>query len=228
MPPEIDPDTINLSLSFDLPGGIELQSSMARDLETVNPTTVRITLTRTGLEIEFTPALLLDLNWALNVLLASDITWSGARYDFATARTSVNVGVSDMGGDVMVAPELAGTVSDLMSRLVAGTPAATPGYDPLTDPDPGRMLQQLRTNFQSLPSGGGGGELTAEQVTNVTFGGSFSIAREIRRTVGENGVVIPAGTTVSASARMEETGAQLLDQEPPPHLALLRLSIRQA
>ncbi|SMF03134.1 protein of unknown function [Tistlia consotensis] len=215
VPPDVDPDSISASISFDLPGGLELQSSFASDLETVNPTTVTLTLSRTGLDIHFSPALLLDLNWMIELVMANDITWSGAHYDFATASTSVSVGVSDLGGQSVVAPELAGTVSGMVSSLVAGTPAASAGYDPLTDADPAATLRQIQQNFQSLPSGGGGSALTPEQVTNVTLGGSFSTAHEIRYASGDSGVVIPPGTTISVSARMAGTAAQLGGDEPP-------------
>lgn len=223
VPPDIDPDSITASISFDLPGGLELQSSFASDLETVNPTTVTLTLGRTGLDVRFSPSLLLDLNWLIELALASDVTWSGARYDFATATTSVSVGVSDLGGQTVAAPELAGTVSGLVDSLVAGTAAAHAGYDPLTDPDPAATLRQIQQNFQNLPSSGGGSALTPEQVTNVTLGGSFITAREVRQETGDGGVVVPPGTSISLSARMAGTAAQLGSDEPP-RLSLLTLN----
>ena len=220
VPKDIDPGSIAVGVSFDLPGGIKLQSSFASDVTTVNPTTVRLTLSRTGLDIAFNPSLLIDLNFLINIA-ASDLTWSGARYDFATASSSVTVNTGDPVSASTVAPELAGTVSGMISGLVAGTPAATAGYDPLLDPDPTGTVQQIQRNFANLPRGGGD-SITPDQITNVTLSGSFSTARDISQSTAEGGVRIPAGTSIAISARMQGSAADLGGQEPPK-MALLTL-----
>lgn len=188
------------SLSFDLPGGKALTGDW-NDLSTTNQTTITLTITPTGLRVNFSPALLIDAQWPV-----SDMEWSGLTYDFATASIS-SIGLADTQTVAVSAGQ--GTarskISSFFISLLSGTPMAKPGYDPLTDTNPRDTLSIIKNNFMKTPSSGG--NVTAADVTNVALGASITLTSPIEEGTDEGKLAISGGLSVRAT--LAGTGADL-------------------
>ena len=215
IPPQVAPATAGVS--FDLPGG-KLLTGDWNDLSTVNPTTVTLSVSATGIDLSFDPALLIDAQWPV-----SDMEWSGLRYDFAGASvSSINLVSTQDVAVTAYQSEARGKITGFFTGLLSGTRMATPGYDPLTDPNISETLAQIRTNFQSQPSSGG--DVTAADVTRIRLFGEATISGPIQAGAGDGSISVNG--PVRVQAELEGTGADLgqtMEQGLSPHIRRLTL-----
>ena len=141
-----------------------------RDIQTRDATTVRISVTAGALRISASPSIYIDASYPANNMLLY-----GASYDFASGGVSVDVSIDQDGwGFLNYMPETRAAITALIQHGVAGTPAATHGYNPMTDPNLMHTLQALAAPFTSLPAapGAAAGVGTAE-LASVSAGGTF-------------------------------------------------------
>jgi hypothetical protein len=198
IPAELAP--VAAGVSFDLPGDKELTGSW-NDLSTVNTTTVTLTVRTTGIDLSFSPALLIDAQWPV-----SDMEWSALHYDFATASvTSVDL-VSTQAAAISGGHGSATSdITAFFVGLLAGSNMATAGYDPLADPDLAGTLNHIRSNFTAMPSSGG--EVGAADVSHINLFGDATVHGPVTAGAGKGSVTIDGSVHVSAELR--GTGADL-------------------
>ncbi|MBI2910610.1 MAG: DUF4157 domain-containing protein [Chloroflexi bacterium] len=198
------------SLSLTIPGNRQLTNNW-NDLSTTDPTTVRLTITPAGIQLRFSPALLIDVQWPV-----SDIAWSGVDYDFASGaissihlRSTQDVAISGAHGAAR------GEIGSFVSRLLAGTPIATPGYNPLADPDLAGTLQAIRANWDREPSGA---DIERADVRNVEVSAEVAFEREVSAGTPASpagGIVIPSGGRATVTVTLEGSAADLATASAP-------------
>lgn len=212
-PQSVLPESISLEragVTFALPPETALTSGW-NQLETQGRTQVWISVTPTGLQIRFSPALVVDAQWPL-----SNVEWSGVDYDFRSGRTTaVHLRSTQIG--FSVAGTVESEVRGFVALVLAGSPLATAGYDPLADADLTGTLAAIQRNFQASASSGGdggGGGLGAAQIGGLGAYASIVARDEIVAGVEAGGVRLPAGTTVDVSASIAGTMATVGSAPP--------------
>ena len=98
-------------------------------------------------------------------------------------------------------------ITEAITATLKGSRAATAGYDPMTDPNPGETLQKIRDNIVAAPSSGS--EVGAADVTNVSTTADISFKSEIRQGDEHGMVVIPAGGSATITADLTGTLADI-------------------
>jgi hypothetical protein len=132
-------------VSFELPAGLELTSSFTRTLRTREGARVTLRLTPAGLHLEFGGGIEID------AFVAENMTLYSIDYDFHTLATSMNLQLA--GDGVFDARDTARTeISNTLRDVLAGTPLATRGYDPLHDPDIVGTAQAIARNWARRPA----------------------------------------------------------------------------
>lgn len=200
-------DLQSAGLSFQLPGNTALTGDW-NQLETTSRTGVYITLSPQSLQVVFSPPLVVDAQWP-----ASNVAWSGFTWDFGRAAlTRVDLESTQIGFSV------AGTVHDAVAafvqQIVGSSTLSKPGYNPLSDPNVAGTLAKLQSNFQGRPATGKPGNLKAGDVTGFALSAEATTRREIRAGAGSGGIVLPAGASLSLSASLAGTGADIGSRSP--------------
>jgi hypothetical protein len=183
------------SISFQLPGPRILQSGEGYDMTTTGPTTIRLTMERSEIQVRISPAVFIDAQWPV-----TNMEWSGLLYDFESA--SVRVLIRDVQffaiDTAMLFESFTWTtgreIGTFFTGLLAGTPIARPGYDPFTDPDPVGTLQSVASNWVRLPSSSSApGE---SDVSNIAFSVSAAVGSPITEGNEDGQVVVSGDVTV--------------------------------
>jgi hypothetical protein len=210
IPKEVDIKTVSVSLR--LPGGKQLTNDW-NDLSTTAPTEVTVSLQRSGLTMSFDPPLLIDVQYPW-----SDLAWSSVVYDFVTG-TVTSVGLTKTQPGFDASSDARANITKAITDSLKGSRAATAGYDPMTDANPGETLQKIRGNILSAPSKGS--EVGAADITNVSTSAEIAFKSEIRQGDAQGTVVIPAGGTATITADLTGT---LADVSAHPKISAVHIS----
>ncbi|WP_132122889.1 hypothetical protein [Actinocrispum wychmicini] len=185
----------SLTASATIAGGQTLSSSGGKIIHTNSDTTVRVSVTTTGLSIDFSPSLTITKEDAIG-WIDVDIDLTRLSWNFTTQMlhaewTAANA-VNWFGG---VGDELFSAFNSALNQLPART--NTPGYNPFTDPD---LATDLTALVGRLSAAGGG---AMPRTSNAQIEGSFAVSGEITRDVGHGvTLVIPSGMRLTATASL--------------------------
>lgn len=179
-----------LRLSFTLPKGKVLQGNWQAETRTSQDSRVTLEVTPTSLRMWCSPGIHIDALWPVQ-----NMTLGGATYDFRTASTSVDVWlVRGLGeGFVDQTGTARSSVTSLITGGLRGTAAARPGYDPLGDRDIMGTLNAIASNFASLPSAGGAGGVTTDDMLRASAGATVALRNGISQVHDGAGVEAQAG-----------------------------------
>lgn len=194
LPPSITPKSA--ALSFTLPGN----RALSEELSTTNPTQVFLSVSPSGLQVSFSPALLISTPW-----YASDMEWSGISYDFTKGAVS-SISLADVDFRPSGQSKARGVLTGKVTTVLAGTRMAAAGYDPVSDPDIMGTLGQIKSNFAGMGSGGGGG-ITAKEITGVAATVNLNIGTPIHQGTAAGAIEISGG--VSLTARFKGSAADV-------------------
>ena len=186
LPPSIDLETATLSLG--LPKNTNLRKVGVADVVTGDKTDItvlKLTLARSGFQVDFTPSLVIKLPPPL-----VDMGLGGVHYDFQTGAMTPRVWhESELGIPVGKDSAIDGA-KGFMRGLVTGTPAAIPPYDPGADQDVILTVQQILANLD------GGGSSGGSVVQSISVSASLVILKEIAAELESGGFRIPAGAKI--------------------------------
>jgi hypothetical protein len=186
LPPSIDLETATLSLG--LPKNTNLRKVGVADVVTGDKTDItvlKLTLARSGFQVDFTPSLVIKLPPPL-----VDMGLGGVHYDFQTGAMTPRVWhESELGIPVGKDSAIDGA-KGFMRGLVTGTPAAIPPYDPAADQDVILTVQQILANLD------GGGSSGGSVVQSISVSASLVILKEIAAELESGGFRIPAGAKI--------------------------------
>jgi hypothetical protein len=186
LPPSIDLETATLSLG--LPKNTNLRKVGVADVVTGDKTDItvlKLTLARSGFQVDFTPSLVIKLPPPL-----VDMGLGGVHYDFQTGAMTPRVWhESELGIPVGKDSAIDGA-KGFMRGLVTGTPAAIPPYDPAADQDVILTVQQILANLD------GGGSSGGSVVQSISVSACLVILKEIAAELESGGFRIPAGAKI--------------------------------
>jgi hypothetical protein len=138
----------SIGLSFTLGAGKNLSRSWQRELRTESESRFRATVTRSSLEISFSPPILIDAQWpAMNMQLG------GVKRDFSTGETTAILGsihgVAE--GLIDYSDDAKKEVCALITMGIMGTAMAHMGYNPMQDPRIVSTLEAVGDHFRGQP-----------------------------------------------------------------------------
>lgn len=185
------PDNVDLRsarISFTLPANRKLAGSMLYDATTETATSVTIQASADGLRIYTSPPLTFDVQFP-----GANMDFYGADVNFATGGVSASFHKSGTGFDCTATGRE--TVVDLITRAIAGSPMARPGYNPMTDRNLTSTLMRVKATFDSLPEaqGSGGAAVPAADISRPTIGATLAMRTPFFQESAGAGVRIPAG-----------------------------------
>jgi hypothetical protein len=182
------PKVDSYSISVDLPGETQVRGGW-HDVYTERPTTLRATLSKSSLSVNFSPGLIADVTWP-----ASDQAIHGATYDVKTGAISASTSYTQTFALNVGGGSAQSQVSAWMRDVVTGTPLAITPYDFEADANPFDTLRQVVNN---MGGGGGGGGIPNSEIKNVTVSANISIPGEIVRQSGAGGIKISGSLTAT-------------------------------
>jgi hypothetical protein len=198
LPPFIDLEAASLSLG--LPKRTPLRKVGVANVVTGDKTDItvlKLTLSRGGFQVDFTPSLVIKLPPPL-----VDMGLGGVHYDFQTGAMTPRVWhESEIGIPVGKDSAVEGACG-FMRGLVTGTPAAIPPYDPATDPELVLTVQEI---LQNLAGGDGGGGESGGIVRSISLSARVAILQEIAAELESGGFRIPAGATIKLEVDLANT-----------------------
>ncbi|MBI2569952.1 MAG: hypothetical protein HYV63_23350 [Candidatus Schekmanbacteria bacterium] len=201
------------SLSFRMPGNVELSGDWSHEVRTTGPTRVWLTAERNELRATFSPPLLIDVQWPM-----SNVEVSGATWDFRSGRVSdvevANTQAVAFGSEGLVRDR----VEELMSSILSGSRLGRPGYDPFADADLSGSIAQVQESFQRAahgPDAGATAALDAGDLDEVGLHASVRVTEELRLGRDGGGVRIPAGSTLDFGISTTADVASLARGEMP-------------
>lgn len=185
------PDNVDLRsarVSFTLPAHRTLASGMLYDATTQSPTSITIQVSPDNLHVYTSPPLEFDVQFP-----GANMDFYSADVNFATGGVSASFHKSGTGFDVTATGRE--KVVDLITRAIAGSPMARPGYNPMTDRALMSTLMRVKANFDSLPeaSGGGGDAIPATDISRPTIGATLAMRTPFFQESDGAGVRIGAG-----------------------------------
>jgi hypothetical protein len=192
-----------LGVNFRLPPGVNLTEGW-NPLTTGEGSTVYVRLSARGLDVSLSPPLIVDAQWPM-----SNVEIRGFSYDFASGSVShvsvANTQTFAIGSEGFVED----AIREYVGKLVAGTPLAARGYNPLTDPDVRGTMEALQANAGAGGSSSGPAPLGLSDLGQITPTATISLKEEIVQGTSEGGVRIPAGTQVTLYAGLAGTAQDL-------------------
>ena len=192
-------DLVQAGVAFSLPGGIDLTGDW-NQVCTREETRVRLEITEQQFEIQFSPALLVDLQFPLH-----NVEWTGLTYDFTKGALTE---VALEGSSAAIART---GIVQFVNDLVRGTRLAKSGYSPLTDPDLAGTYAALQQNFKGDgQSEGDGGDVQPKDISRVTTSATVTLNEAVTMSTSEGGIEIPAGGSITIHAHLHGDGASLL------------------
>jgi hypothetical protein len=193
-----------LGVNFRLPPGVNLTEGW-NPLTTGEGSTVFVRLSPRGLEVSLSPPLVVDAQWPM-----SNVEIRGFSYDFASGTVS-NVSVANTQTFAIGAKGFVeDAIREYVGKLVAGTPLAARGYNPLTDPNVRGTMEALQANAGSAGgSSSGPAPLGLEDLGQITPTATIALREEIVQGTPEGGVRIPAGTSITLYAGLAGTAQDL-------------------
>lgn len=199
LPPSIDLEAASLSLG--LPKLTPLRKVGVAEVVTGDKTDItvlKLTLGRSGFQVDFTPSLLIKVPPPL-----VDMGLGGVHYEFATgAMTSRVWHESELGVPVGKGSAVEGA-HGFMRDLVTGTPAAIPPYNPCADQD---LILTVMQILQNLDGGeGSGGSI----VRSISVSARLLIVNEIAAELESGGFRIPAGANIDIQVDLAGTPADV-------------------
>jgi hypothetical protein len=201
-PPAVDLSSV--FVSFTLPGHRVLNTKDS--IQTRDPTTITITVTPGSLSVRAAPAIYIDATYPANNMLLY-----GATYNFASGGVAVDVSIDQEGwGFLDYRNVVRDSVTDTITKGLAGTPAAARGYNPMADPNPLVTLQAVKTQFISLPSSPGAVPLMPNELGRAAAGGTFASRTVIDQGSGDGSVHIDAGGSVSISIQGDGSAGDIM------------------
>src|SRR5688572_8684678 len=190
-------DVRQVFLSFGLDQGKVLASAGDTDFVTKHASRITIVVTPTTVELRCSPFIWLDASWP-----AANMNWYGITYDLTTktARASVTKGSGH--GFLDYTAEAAAGLEKKVLDIVAGTPLAARGYNPMSDRDIMGTLGAIANNLKSAPSAGGAaGGVKPADMKALSAGGTIALIKGVHMSHDGGGVDIPAGGEVSISVQ---------------------------
>jgi len=213
------PDNVDLRsarISFTLPAHRKLASGMLYDATTDSATSVTIQASPEGLHVHTSPPLEFDVQFP-----GANMNFYSADVNFATGGVSASFGKSGTGFDCTATGRE--KVVDLITRAIAGSPMARPGYNPMTDRALMSTLMRVKANFDSLPEagGGGGGEAIAPtEISRPTIGATLAMRTPFFQASDGAGVRIAAGGQFDVSIAGSGNLARILAAGNPQAAAM--------
>ncbi|MCW3060660.1 MAG: Peptidoglycan-binding domain 1 protein [Capsulimonas sp.] len=189
----------NAGVSFQIPGDVFLLNTFTAKISTQDGAAVALKIDQGGLDLSFTPPLIVDLP------LVPNMAFSGLRYDFATASLSA-INIESASGVPTPTGLVRSAITGKVTELLQGTRPATPGYSPLTDPDLKETQTAIAENVKKMSSGGGPAPLGTKDITNISANANLTFKEDIKEGTAEGGVFIPAGLKVTVAAALAGTG----------------------
>lgn len=186
------PENVDLRsarVSFTLPARRKLAGSMLYDATTRYATQVTIEASAQELRVSTSPPLPFDVMFP-----GANMDFYGAGVRFASGEVYANFHKSGVGFDCTATGRE--TVVGIISRAIAGTAMARPGYDPLTDRDLTGTLMRVKANFDALPEAqgaGGDGPVAASEVSRPVIGANLAMRTPFSQEGDGAGLRIPAG-----------------------------------
>ncbi len=212
------PENVDLRsarISFTLPAHRKLAGSMLYDATTEYQTTVTIQASPDGLRIYTSPSLTFDVQFP-----GANMDFHGANVNFATGAVSASFHKSGVGFDCTATGRE--TVVDLITRALAGSPMARPGYNPMTDRNLTSTLMRVKANFDSLPEaqGGGGADVAPTDISRPTIGATLAMRTPFFQESDGAGVRIGAGGQFDVSIAGSGNLARILAAGNPQAAAM--------
>jgi hypothetical protein len=215
------PDDIDLKavrMSFTIPGKKTLDSNWQYTAQTTYATNIGFEVTPTGLSIWTSPGLYFDATWP-----AQNMNMYGAGINFANGKPYADFRlVRGMGEGFLDYTEKGEkAVTDMLSKAIAGTAMAKPGYNPLKDKDLMATLMKVKSNFDALPTVGGGDKIGAEEVSQPTIGATLGMKSPFVKAGGGAGISIPGGGVFDVSIAGSGNLASILKAGSKPQAAAM-------
>lgn len=207
------------TVSFRLPAATRLAGDWSAELRTESATQVWITASRRELRISFWPEMLVDVVWPM-----SNVAWTGLSWDFARGDLG-QVGVRNTQWAIGSAGAVREEIAKFARGVVAGTPLARPGYDPMQDPDLVATLAAVRASFERATAGpaSGGRGVRTDQLDQIGLSAGVTATRDIE--VGGAGGQLRLASGARLDLRVGLAGnAQALQDGQPPQVDHLDLS----
>lgn len=187
--------------SVTIPANRKLAGDWKAAVQTREATQVQIEVTHTGVRVSCSPAIFIDAQWPLQ-----NAEFYGASVNFGgKAHADVEDGHGWGSGMISIKGKVAGEITSILDKGIAGSPLAQKGYDPTKDANLEGTLQSVQQHFsQGFAQQGGGAQGKAPvdeaEMTNVSAGGTVTLKAGGNFMKDGTGLAIDPGSDISLDA----------------------------
>lgn len=211
-------------MSFTIPGQRTFAETWQYTAQTTWPTTISLEVTPAGLSVATSPGLYFDATWP-----AQNMNMHSAGIDFASGKPYADFRVVRGAGEGFLDFSEKGekAVVDMISRAIAGTAMAKPGYNPMKDKDLMATLAKVKANFDAMPAvpGTKADAVGAADVSAPTLGATLGMKSPFTKSSGEAGLSIPGGGVFDVSISGTGNLASILKAGSKPQAAAMAAGI---
>lgn len=198
--------------SISIPGNRKLGGTWKADVSTAYPTNVTARITPTGVSVTFSPAMFVNGNGWVGLRNAEI---RGAHLDFATGKVHADVDdARGFTGVVSIKDNLAEMITGAVTKGVANTPLARPGYSPTRDTDLQGSIQSVLHAIQGMVTSepekpASTSPVGMKEMTGPSVGGTVLAKLGGSFLQNGNGLVIAPGSSVSVDVQGDSNLAAL-------------------
>ncbi|HEY4175336.1 MAG TPA: hypothetical protein VGM90_00820 [Kofleriaceae bacterium] len=198
--------------SISIPGNRKLGGTWQADVSTAYPTNVTARITATGVSVSFSPPMFVNGNGWVGLRNAEI---RGAHLDFATGQVHADVDdARGFTGFISIKDTLAQMITHSITKGVANTPLAHPGYSPTHDTNLQASIQSVLHAIQGMVTSEPGKPASTmpvgtKEMTGPSVGGSVVAKLGGSFLQNGNGLVIAPGSSVSVDVQGESNIAEL-------------------
>lgn len=181
-----------IGLSFALGAGKNLSRTWQRELRTESESRFRASVTRDGLEMRFSPPLLIDAQWpAMNMQLG------GIQHVFSNGQTTVYLAPisGPTEGLIDFSEDAKKEIRALMLKGITGTPMAQLGYNPMQDRKIISTLESVTEHYRKQPSDGTM-DVEYSDFGRVQIDMQLALKSDFRYVEKKAGLLVRLGTTI--------------------------------
>lgn len=193
LPGEVELQSIGLS--FALGAGKNLSRTWQRELRTESESRFRAAVTRSSLEMTFSPPILIDAQWpAMNMQLG------GITRDFTTGQTKVFLGAIHGVAEGLIdfSDDAKKEIQNLIVDGINGTSMAVVGYNPMLDRHIVSTLESVTEHFRTQPKQGTS-EVQYSDFGRVRIDMNLVMKADFRHTENGAGLEVRRGTTIDVT-----------------------------
>ncbi len=140
-------DLKSVTGSISIPGHRKLAGNWKASVATSEPTQLTVEVSHTGIRVWLAPSLFVDATWPLQ---NCNIEGAGITFADGKAHAQVEDGHGLGSGMWSIKDNVAGMITDILSKGVAHSPLGKPGYEPTQDANLAGTLQSVITGFESM------------------------------------------------------------------------------